>query len=171
MRASGSRTSGLATLNVTAPAPAKGSTARHDRAGLSKEPLRKNVLVVDIGGTSVKVLAAGHKVHRSFPSGPQMTPKQMVSGVRTIAKDWAYDVVSIGYPGPVLRGRPIGGRCARQVLDDSRAIAQRAGICGLFGSLGPLSDRGQASPRAAADVELVRRFRSAMLSIPAPWRR
>ena len=36
-----------------------------------------------------------------------MTPKQMVVGVKQIAKDWKYDVVSIGYPGLVHRGRPI----------------------------------------------------------------
>src|SRR5262249_59172762 len=65
------------------------------------------VLAVDIGGTHVKVLATGRRVHRSFPSGPTMTPAQMVSGVQKIAGDWKYDVVSIGYPGPVLKGRPI----------------------------------------------------------------
>jgi polyphosphate glucokinase len=65
------------------------------------------VLAVDIGGTNVKVLATGQRVHRSFPSGPTMTPAQMVSGVKKIAADWKFDVVSIGYPGPVLKGRPI----------------------------------------------------------------
>jgi polyphosphate glucokinase len=65
------------------------------------------VLVIDIGGNSVKILASGHKVRRSFPSGPNMTPKDMVSSVKKLAADWAHDVVSIGYPGPVLRGRPV----------------------------------------------------------------
>jgi polyphosphate glucokinase len=65
------------------------------------------VLVADIGGNSVKILATGHKVRRSFPSGPKMTPKAMVLGVKKLAADWAYDVVSIGYPGPVLHGRPV----------------------------------------------------------------
>jgi polyphosphate glucokinase len=66
-----------------------------------------NVLVVDVGGTSVKVLATGQKDPRKFASGPALTAKQMVSGVRKITGDWSYDVVSIGYPGPVLQGRPI----------------------------------------------------------------
>src|SRR5712672_1192937 len=66
-----------------------------------------NVLVVDIGGTHVKVLATGHDAHREFDSGPALTPKRMVSGVRKLVADWKYDVVSIGYPGPVLRGRPV----------------------------------------------------------------
>ncbi len=65
------------------------------------------VLVVDVGGTHVKILATGHRVQREFPSGPTMTPEQMVSGVQKLTKDWKYDVVSIGYPGPVLKDRPI----------------------------------------------------------------
>ncbi len=80
---------------------------RRDRAALVKKSLVKNVLVVDIGGTSVKILASGHKIHRSFPSGPKLTPKEMVSGVKRLAADWTYDAASIGYPGPVLHGRPI----------------------------------------------------------------
>jgi polyphosphate glucokinase len=51
-------------------------------------------------------LGSGRKVHRSFPSGPKMTPKDMVAGVKKLAADWAYDAVSIGSPGPVLHGRP-----------------------------------------------------------------
>jgi len=66
-----------------------------------------NVLVIDIGGTHVKVLATGQKVHREFDSGPMLTPKRMVSKVRKLVADWKYDVVSIGYPGPVLRNRPV----------------------------------------------------------------
>jgi len=66
-----------------------------------------NVLVVDVGSTHVKVLATGQRDERKFVSGPAMTAKQMVSGVRKITEDWSYDVVSIGYPGPVLHGHPI----------------------------------------------------------------
>jgi polyphosphate glucokinase len=80
-------------------------TVRRGRAAVASNV--NNVLVVDIGGTSVKILASGHQVHRSFPSGPKMTPKEMVSAVKKVAADWAYDAVSIGYPGPVLHGRPI----------------------------------------------------------------
>ena len=64
-----------------------------------------NILVVDIGGTNVKILASGQDEPRKFPSGPKMTPQQMVSGVKELARDWRYDVVSIGYPGLVHRGR------------------------------------------------------------------
>jgi polyphosphate glucokinase len=64
------------------------------------------VLVIDIGGNSVKVLASGAKEPRKFPSGPTLTPRQMVSNVRKLTEDWKYDVVSIGYPGRVRNNRP-----------------------------------------------------------------
>jgi polyphosphate glucokinase len=64
------------------------------------------VLVVDVGGTNVKILASGQKEPRKFPSGKGLTPALMVAGVKKLAKDWEYDVVAIGYPGPVREGRP-----------------------------------------------------------------
>lgn len=66
-----------------------------------------NVLVVDIGGTHVKILTTGQDESRRFPSGPRMTPKRMVAGVKKLAKDWKYNAVSIGYPGMVVRNRPL----------------------------------------------------------------
>ena len=63
------------------------------------------VLVIDIGGTHVKILATGHDERREFESGPGLTVRQMVSGVKRLAKGWQYDAVSIGYPGLVLKGR------------------------------------------------------------------
>ena len=66
-----------------------------------------NILVIDVGGTHVKILATGQDTPREFDSGPTMTPGLMVTGVVQAAKGWTYDVVSIGYPGPVLRGKPV----------------------------------------------------------------
>ena len=66
-----------------------------------------NVLVIDIGGTNVKILATGQTERRKFPSGPKLTPKQMVAKVKKLAADWKYDVVSIGYPGPVVSDRAV----------------------------------------------------------------
>jgi polyphosphate glucokinase len=80
-------------------------TVRRDDVAL-KSPV-KTVLVVDVGGTSVKILATGQSERRSFSSGPTLTPRQMVSKVKKLAGDWTYDVVSIGYPGPVACDRPI----------------------------------------------------------------
>ncbi len=68
--------------------------------------LRK-VLVIDVGGTHVKVLATGQETKREFVSGPNLTPKRLVAKVRKLVADWQYDVISIGFPGPVLRNRPI----------------------------------------------------------------
>jgi polyphosphate glucokinase len=66
-----------------------------------------NVLVVDVGWTHVKILATGKKEKREFASGPRLTAPRMVSRVRKLAQDWKYQVVSIGYPGPVLHNRPV----------------------------------------------------------------
>ena len=66
-----------------------------------------NVIVVDVGGTHVKILASGQKQSREFPSGRKLTPKQMVAGVKKLAKDCRYDAISIGYPGVVIRNRPV----------------------------------------------------------------
>jgi polyphosphate glucokinase len=68
---------------------------------------RRKVLVIDVGGTAVKILATGQTEHRSLPSGPRLTPRQMVSAVKKLARDWDYDAVSIGYPGPAVHGCPI----------------------------------------------------------------
>ena len=66
-----------------------------------------NVLVIDVGGTHVKILATGQTEPRKFSSGPKLTPKQVVAGVKKLAGDWKYDAVSIGYPGMVVRNRPL----------------------------------------------------------------
>ncbi len=65
------------------------------------------VLVIDIGGNSVKCLVTGETEPRKFPSGPTLTPRQMVSAVLKLTEDWKYDVVSIGYPGRVRDNRPV----------------------------------------------------------------
>jgi polyphosphate glucokinase len=64
-----------------------------------------NVLAIDVGGTHIKILATGKKTPLKLVSGPKMTAKQMVRGVKKLAAGWNYDAVSIGYPGPVLHGR------------------------------------------------------------------
>lgn len=66
-----------------------------------------NVLAIDIGGSHVKVLLAGQDQPRRFDSGPDLTPSEMVAGVIEAAEDWEFDVVSMGYPGPLLAGRPV----------------------------------------------------------------
>jgi polyphosphate glucokinase len=64
-------------------------------------------LVLDVGGTNLKALATGQREPRKVASGPKMTARGMVAAAKRLASDWSYDVVSIGYPGPVLHGRPV----------------------------------------------------------------
>jgi hypothetical protein len=66
--------------------------------------MKKRVLVVDIGGTHVKLLiSARHE--RQFASGPRMRPEQMVAKLRENVRGWKFDVASIGFPAPVRKGR------------------------------------------------------------------
>jgi polyphosphate glucokinase len=66
-----------------------------------------NVLVIDVGGTHVKLLATGKRTPRKIISGPHLTPAIMVRDVLAATAGWRYDAVTIGYPGPVRRGRPL----------------------------------------------------------------
>ena len=67
----------------------------------------RKILVIDVGGTHIKILATGQKTERKVDSGKKMTAQAMCKWVREAAKDWPYDVASIGYPGPVIHGKPI----------------------------------------------------------------
>jgi polyphosphate glucokinase len=66
----------------------------------------KNILVVDVGGTNVKMRVTGHRAMRKFPSGPTLTPRQLVAQVRALTVGWCYDALAIGYPGVVRHGTP-----------------------------------------------------------------
>jgi predicted NBD/HSP70 family sugar kinase len=74
---------------------------------IKSEEKSQKTLVIDVGGTHIKILASGQKIPRKILSGKTMTPSRMVEAVKNAAKDWGYDRVSIGYPGPVVGGRPI----------------------------------------------------------------
>lgn len=65
------------------------------------------ILVLDVGGTHVKVRATGHKTPVEIPSGPRMTPRKMVEDVKKVIDGWEYSVASIGYPGLVVHGKPM----------------------------------------------------------------
>jgi polyphosphate glucokinase len=67
----------------------------------------RKILVIDVGGTNVKLLATGQKEPTKFPSGPEMTASAMVKQVKDATKGWGYDVISLGYPGPIINGRPL----------------------------------------------------------------
>jgi polyphosphate glucokinase len=68
---------------------------------------KAKVLVVDVGGTNIKMLATGQKEARKMPSGPTMTAGRMVRVVKACVKDWEFDRVSLGYPGPIINGHAL----------------------------------------------------------------
>jgi len=68
---------------------------------------KKTILAVDVGGSHVKVMTNNGRTKREFPSGPHLSAKKMVKEVMTLTKDWSYNLVSVGYPGPVVHDRPL----------------------------------------------------------------
>jgi polyphosphate glucokinase len=68
---------------------------------------KKDIMVIDVGGTHIKVFATGQKEPVKIPSGPKMTAKKMVKEVREATKGWNYSAVSIGYPGPIVHEHPL----------------------------------------------------------------
>ncbi len=64
-----------------------------------------NILSIDIGGTNVKLKTSVEQEIIKFPSGPELTPQQMVDGVKSIAQKWDYTHVSMGFPGPIAEGQ------------------------------------------------------------------
>lgn len=65
------------------------------------------VLVIDVGGTNVKMLASGQTEPRRYPSGPTMTPGKMIRVVKKSVRDWKFDCVSLGFPGPIINECPL----------------------------------------------------------------
>lgn len=113
------------------------------------------VLVIDVGGTNVKMLATGQKEPRKYPSGPAMTPAKMVRLVKKSTRDWKYDCISLGFPGPIINGHPLrephnlgcgwvgfnfrkAFGCPMKVINDAamQAIGSYNGGCMLFLGLG-----------------------------------
>jgi len=92
---------------------AKAKSKNAEGAGFTKPDATKTnssnrkILVIDVGGTHVKVLATGQRAPHKVESGPAMTPAKMVAAVKKMARGWSYDVISMGYPGPVVLGKPL----------------------------------------------------------------
>lgn len=74
---------------------------------MKKAPKNPKILVVDVGGTHVKMLVTGQKQPVKIPSSPKMTPANMVDIVKKASKGWDYDVISLGYPGPIINNHPL----------------------------------------------------------------
>ena len=63
------------------------------------------ILVIDVGGTHVKALVSGKRTPQKIDSGPSLTPRRMMTALKPLLAEWKYDLVTIGYPGPVVGGR------------------------------------------------------------------
>src|SRR3977135_749413 len=74
---------------------------------LSDSKATMNILVIDIGGTNVKIWTSGEEEKLKFPSGKTLTPDVLIETVRDVTADWQIDRVSIGYPGGVVHGHPV----------------------------------------------------------------
>lgn len=72
-----------------------------------KRASRQTILAIDVGGSHVKFMTDKERTKRAFASGPDLSAKAMVRQVKALTKDWSYDVISIGYPGPVANNRPL----------------------------------------------------------------
>ena len=66
-----------------------------------------NILVIDIGGTNVKIWKTEEAEKTKFPSGKDLTPQALIEGVQEATADWPLERVSIGYPGEIRNGRPV----------------------------------------------------------------
>ena len=66
-----------------------------------------STLVIDIGGTNLKILQEGEKKRRKVKSGSHLSAEVMVQSVQEACSDWAWERISIGYPSPVVGGRPL----------------------------------------------------------------
>jgi polyphosphate glucokinase len=63
------------------------------------------ILMIDIGGSNVKMMVSGNEEMRKFPSGRELTAVHMVAGVKAATADWKYEAISIGFPGLVRDGK------------------------------------------------------------------
>ena len=134
------------------------------------------VLVLDIGGTHVKLLATGRHTPVKIDSGPTLTPAAMVKSVKSATAGWNYDVLSVGFPGPVVHGKPLhepfhlgrgwmrfdferAFRCPVRVINDAamQALGSYAGGRMLFLGLGTglgsaVVDDGHLTPTELAHL-------------------
>ena len=67
----------------------------------------KSTLAIDIGGTHVKIRIPSEMEKREFESGPTLTPKQMVDGVKKLSTGWKFDSITIGLPAPIRNNKPV----------------------------------------------------------------
>jgi len=105
----------------------------------------RKVLVIDVGGTHVKVMHSGSDEERKVASGPSMTAAEMVAAVQEMTREWSFDVITMGYPGPVLHGR---------IVDDPHNLGpgwRNFDFAGAFGK--PIKILNDAAMQALGSYE------------------
>jgi hypothetical protein len=65
----------------------------------------KKILVVDVGGSNVKLLISARGKRRKIPSGPRFTPRQLIAAAKQSLDGWDFDAVAVGFPAPIKNGR------------------------------------------------------------------
>ena len=90
----------------TTPTPEARSEAAEVKAEVPESPPPESILVIDVGGTKMKLLVSGQTEPRKKVSGEKLTPGRLVEAVKELAQDWKYDAISIGYPGLVGANGP-----------------------------------------------------------------
>jgi hypothetical protein len=65
----------------------------------------KTILVVDVGGSNIKLMHSGDPERIKFPSGPNFTPRKLMAGIQKHASHWEYDAISLGLPIPTTKSR------------------------------------------------------------------
>jgi predicted NBD/HSP70 family sugar kinase len=80
-----------------------------EKSQLKPAPSSKSpkILVVDVGGTNVKLRASGQREAVRVPSGPDLTASKAINVVKQNTRGWDFDRISLGYPGPIINGRPL----------------------------------------------------------------
>jgi hypothetical protein len=66
--------------------------------------MKKQILVVDVGGSNIKLMIS-RRDKRKFKSGPNLTPRAIVAEMKPLVRDWKFNAISIGFPAPVRHGR------------------------------------------------------------------
>jgi hypothetical protein len=85
-----------------------GGQTRADHRGAAKidiDIVKKRILVIDIGGSNVKLMISQRAKRRKFPSGRTLTPRKFVAETKKLVGDWKFDAVAMGFPAPVKNGR------------------------------------------------------------------
>lgn len=67
--------------------------------------MKKRILVIDIGGSNVKLMISHRAKRRKFPSGTSLTPRKFVTETRKTIADWKFDAIAIGFPAPIVNGK------------------------------------------------------------------